>query len=647
MTESVRTPLPSAPRTAPESAPLPSVIHGGPAPEAPGTGETPLAWYESWVRSTPQALAVGDGEHSWSYAELDAAATAVADALRDRVAPGDLVGVLLDRSAALVAVAIGLARIGAVYLPLGPRPGERRLAAATRGLRVTCLIGDPELLPDEHRDAEQRALPVPAEGANAAATAVAAFTTPAPEARTAPAGTWYAVLTSGSTGTPKAVAVGERSLGTLLRWHRARTALTQDDRHSLLIGVAFDPHVLELWAALSCGASLQVAPDAVRWDPSALTDWWRDAGVTVCVSATPMLEPLLDRPWPTGLALRHVYVGGDRLRRRPGPDVTAVVHNAYGPAEATVVSSAYAMHGAEPSELDGAPPIGHPVAGATLCVTDAEGHTVPRGEPGELRIGGTCLALGYLDPELTAERFAHHPEHGRLYRTGDRALMRADGQLEFLGRLDDQVKVGGVRIEPAEVEAAFEHDPRVRRAVVAARSTVQGVTQLLAFVLPAPGAAPTGPDLLPGVRDWLPQQAVPAVVRVVEGYPLDANGKVDRPALLAAESAPPAPAAGDAQGTENAENTGNADDPAGAEEAAGSASEQLVLRLCRDLLGLPRLGLDAHFTESGGTSLAAARLLAALQDSCGVRLRAPELLRQPDLRGIAALMDKRLAAYGS
>ncbi|MEU7041054.1 non-ribosomal peptide synthetase [Streptomyces varsoviensis] len=646
----------------------PSVLRGGPLPAAPAAGETVLSWYETWVRETPDAPAVADGEHRWTYAELDAAAVAVADTLRGRVGPGDIVAVCLDRSAALVAVAVALARLGAVYLPLGPRPGERRLAAVAEGLRVVAVVGAPELLPPAHRAAEHLPLPVPEEGVNAVAGAVAAFRPPAAGARTAPDGTFYAVLTSGSTGTPKAVAVGQRSLGALLRWHRERTGLRAGDRHSLHVGVAFDPHLLELWSALTCGATLSVAPDEVRWDPGALADWWREAGITVAVSSTPMVEPLLDRPWPAGLKVRHIYVGGDRLRRRPGPDVTATIHNAYGPAEATVVCTAYAMRG-EPADGaanggaeghggtadDGAagepPAIGRPVAGAVVCVADERGRVVPQGEAGELLVGGDCLSLGYLDEELTARRFVAAPDAltgvERVYRTGDRVRLRADGELEFLGRLDDQVKVSGVRVEPAEVEAAFEHDARVRRAVVAVRRPASGGVRLVAFVLPAPGASPAARDLLGGVRAWLPEQAVPSEVHLVDGYPLDANGKVDRAALLdAAESATEAAKATEATDGPAAEGPAAADSGTarGLDDLAGSASEVLVLRLCRDLLATPAITLDDNFTEAGGQSLTAARLLAAIQDAVGVRLRAPEVLRQPDLRAVAALVDKRLAA---
>ncbi|MEW2031833.1 amino acid adenylation domain-containing protein [Streptomyces roseifaciens] len=608
-----------------------SVAHGGTA-TAHGWDDV-LARYALQVSRDPDAPAVEDGELTWTYAELDALAELTADALRDRVRPGDLVGVCLDRSVALVATAVALARLGAVYLPLGPRPGERRLAAVADGLRVTCLIGAPGALPAAYDGAGRLALPLPAAGANAHGEPVAAF----PAARAdadrpaVPGGTFYAVLTSGSTGTPKAVAVTSAALAARLRWYAARTGARTGDRHSLLIGVSFDPHVMELWAALTSGAALTVPPDDVRWDPDALTAWWRRAGVTVAILPTPLAEIVLERPWPDLPALRHLSIGGDRLRRRPGPDVTARVDNAYGPAEATVVATAHALEtgGDSPGTP---PPIGTPLDGTVVCVTDPAGHVVPRGEAGELRIGGAGLATGYLDEALTTRRFVAPPPEvtgtDRVYRTGDRVRMRPDGVLEFLGRLDDQVKVRGARIEPAETEAAFEDDPRVLRAVVAAEPSPAGDVRLIAFVRLAPGAgAPPAAELLEAVRDRLPEQAVPSALRYVEAFPLDANGKVDRAALLAGTA--PAAAA-----------------PAAAPAAAGDAvtgtdTERIVVELCRGVLNRPETGPGDNFLASGGDSLTAARLLTGLEERFGVRLRAPQLLRQPDLRSLAALVDSR------
>lgn len=208
--------------------------------------------------------------------------------------------------------------------------------------------------------------------------------------------------------------------------------------------------------------------------------------------------------------------------------------------------------------------------------------------------------------------------------------MDADGSLDFLGRLDDQVKISGVRIEPAEVEAAFEQDPRVRTAVVTVLRDSSGHGRLVAHVRPAGGAAPEAADLLAAVRSWLPEQAVPTAVRIVDGFPLDANGKVDRPAL-AAQAHTPDPALVPPR-------TATTDDLA---DAATTATERLVLTTVRELLGRPDTGLGDHFTDVGGTSLVAARLLETVERETGVRLRAPELLRSTDLRAFATLLDQR------
>ncbi|MBF6059237.1 AMP-binding protein [Nocardia terpenica] len=593
-----------------------------------GATYTEDAWdvldrFEHWVTTAPEAIAVEDGTDTYDYAELSRLADDIEQALADRVRPGELVAVCLDRSVALVAVAVAVARMGAVYLPLGPRPGERRLAAVADRLPVACLIGTAELLPAGYAETEPLALPVP--GGRGTKRVVAAFAgTPVRTRPAVPEGTFYTVLTSGSTGMPKAVAVGRSSFGILQRWYAERTGSGPGDRHSLLIGVSFDPHVKELWAALSTGATLTVAPEAVRWDPVALTDWWRTAGVTLAILPTPLAELVLDRPWPHLPALRRLEIGGDRLRRWPAPDVTAVVDNAYGPAEATVLTT---VHTLTSTEGQTPPPIGLPMAGAVVCVTDDEGRLVARGESGELRIGGSCLAIGYLDAERTAERFVPAPagvDCDRVYRTGDRVLMRADGVLEFVARMDDQVKVSGVRIEPAEVESAFEHHPRVRRAAVAAQRHSGDTVRLVAFVQPVPDETrPDTAELLREARDWLPEQAVPAIVRYVDAFPLDANGKVDKAALLATlEAAEPAPAVA----------------------AAATVTEEMVLGLCRKLLDNNAIAPLDNFVAAGGTSLLAAQLLAALEDTFEVRLRAPELLRQPDLRSLAALVDTRRAA---
>lgn len=599
---------------------VPSVAHEG-LTSPPPPGEDVIARFRRWVGETPEAAAVEDGPHTFSYREVDEIADAVADRLRDRVTAGDIVAVCLDRSTALVAIAVALARLGAVYLPLGPRPGEDRLAGLLADVRVRAVIGAPEILPGTGSVLD---LPVPAAGANAVPRVLAEVVTPAPGAARAPAGTLYAVLTSGSTGKPKAVAVGADSLTNLVRWYHDLSGLGPGDRMALIMAVPFDPHLGDLWGALAYGATLAVAPDAVRYSTDALADWFRAARVDVSVLPTPMAEPLLGRDWPDGLRLRDLLIGGDRLRTWPGPDVTARVHNVYGPAETTInVTSALLREPDRPS-----PPIGAPIPGVTVCVVDEDHRIVPRGTPGELLIGGVCLALGYVDEELTARRFVPAPEGAgveRVYRTGDKVRMGDDGVLDFLGRLDDQVKISGVRIEPAEVEAALERDPEVRRAVVAVRRHPDGGAGLLAFVEPVRGTAPDPDALLRATRSALPAQAVPQAVHLVREFPLNENGKVDRAALLGSVPAP---------GAERAE------------ELRGE-TEHLLAGLWREILGTGDVHAGSNLFALGGNSMHAVALAGAIKRTFELELSMKSVMELRLLRDMAAAIDAERAALAA
>ena len=596
-----------------------SVAHGGPTPGDPGVGTDPLAWFESWLARQPGAVAVESGDGTLTFAELDGVARQVAAELNQLVRPGDVVGVCLDRSALLVAVAVALGRLGAAYLPLGPRPGRERLATVVTTTPVRCLLTGAKL-------------PAPAGWKVRALTGLARMggpdgppalcSPPVPSAGGLALGPWpeppfYVVMTSGSTGIPKAVAVGRSSLANLLRWYCHLCELGPGSRVGLLTGVTFDPHLLDLWSGLGAGATLCVPPEEAPTSPGAVIEWLCASRVTACHLPTPLAEVMFDLPWPPGLPLRHLSVGGDRMRAWP-PLVETQVHNLYGPAEATVVTTSHLLSSPD-DDRAGLPPIGRPISGVQVIVSGEDGSPVPIGEPGELLVAGSALALGYIDPELTRRRFVTVPGAvgGRAYRTGDRVLMRPDGVIEFLGRLDDQVKVRGVRIELAEVEAALEHSPEVRHAVVVPVASPSGDVRLVAFVRPRQGCSIAPPELLEAARGWLPEQAVPAAVHVVDEFPLAPTGKVDRAALAAAAAT-----------------------PSRETQVAGDTVLDAVLAACRGLLPL-EVTPDTNFLDGGGDSIAAARLLVAVEAAWGVRLRAPEVLRQPDLRSLAALIERR------
>ncbi|GAA2143454.1 hypothetical protein GCM10009760_29860 [Kitasatospora kazusensis] len=597
--------------------PTASTTSGGPAPAAPAPGESVLDWFDHWAVTRPEAPAVVDGDTTWTYQELDATARRIAAALAGRVRPGDLVGVCLDRSPVLAAVAVALGRLGAVYLPLGSRPAPSRLKSLAGDGAVNCLLTDGSTAAPEGWSVRTPAGQAPV-----------ALALPVGEARPAAApGAFYAVTTSGTTGTPKVILVREAALANLVRWYCREHEMGPGARVSLLVGTTFDPHLKELWSALCSGSALHVAPDEVRLSTAELFQWWGEAGITSCILPTPLAELAFGRPWPAGLALRHLSVGGDRMRTRPPAGCTTTVHNMYGPAEATCVISSHRVDPA-PADPDAPVPIGVPMSGVTVFVTDRDGAVLPHGEAGELRVGGAGLALGYLDPALTAARFVPAPESARavgtVYRTGDKVRMDGAGQLEFLGRLDDQVKISGARIEPAEVEAALEQHPSVRHAVVVTQPVAGGELRLAAFVQPADGAIAEPAAILRTAREHLIEQAVPTSLHLVGEFPLNANGKVDR-AELARRVATPASgaAAPEATGTLLAE------------------TEAFLVATSRQLVGVPTLGPGDNFSAAGGASLAAARLLAVIEATYGIRVKATEVMRQPDLRALAALVAGR------
>jgi amino acid adenylation domain-containing protein len=555
----------------------------------------------------------------WTYRQLDAAANAIIRALRPHVAPGELVGVCQPRSPMSAAVAVALARLGAVYLPMGASPGAGRLRMLADETGLRCLLAARTISPprgwsEQSLDADADLRLALRVGAGAGRHAQAL----------------HAVITSGSTGSPKTALVPHRAVANLVTWTCDRLRLGPDARVSLLVESSFDAHLWEIWSALSVGATLCVAPTDVQSSISELVQWWQRDAVTHCLLPTPMAELLFDRPWPRDMAMRYLVVGGDRMRTRPPADCTAAVINVYGPAECTVITTA---HQVEPAAARHAPPIpiGTPISAVTLFVTDPEGLMVPQGHVGELRIAGAGVALGYLDARRSAESFVAAPAGqtaaDRVYRTGDKVVMRPDGVFEFIGRLDDQVKISGVRIEPAEVEAALEAHESVKRAVVVAvqSANTDGALRLAAFLEPVDvasvgqGASAALDAVLDTARARLLPQAVPAVVRFVERFPLTANGKVDRSQL--ARQLPVARLAA-------------------APPVIDSVADQL-LAFCRRLLDYPDLTTDQNFNDAGGTSLAVARLLTEIEQRYHIRVRAVEVMRQPNLRALAALVEAR------
>ncbi|MES1244340.1 MAG: amino acid adenylation domain-containing protein [Acidobacteriota bacterium] len=387
---------------------------------------------------------------------LDRAARLAGELRSLGVGPDVPVGLCVERSPDLVAGALAVLLAGGAYLPMDPEWPEDRLAFVIQesGMPVLLVRGESPIptgirvldLDRPFQAGPVRPLP------------------PDPD-RLA-----YVIYTSGSTGRPKGVQIPHRGLLGLVRWHLRTYGVTREDRATLVASPAFDASVWEIWPYLAAGASLHVPDADLRLEPERLLAWMAEEGITLSFLPTPLAEQVLAVPPPAGLRLRALLTGGDRLQQAPRRPLPFALVNHYGPTESSVVATCAEI---EPGS-ERAPVIGRPISGTRAHVVDALLRPVPIGIPGELLLGGTGLARGYLGrPDLTAERFVPDPFSAfsgqpgeRLYRTGDLVRLLPDGSLDFLGRVDTQVKLRGFRIELGEIESALLRHPEVREAVV-------------------------------------------------------------------------------------------------------------------------------------------------------------------------------------
>ncbi|MFJ1754786.1 amino acid adenylation domain-containing protein [Kitasatospora sp. NPDC088134] len=566
---------------------------------APGPAPHVLERFAAQVAERPDAVALECAGELLGYGELDRRSEALARSLGE--VAGRVVAVSIAPSPDLVVALLAIWKAGAAYLPLDPaHPEERRRLMVERAGAVRVLT-----------DARPQG-----------------SSTPLPEPE--PARTAYVLYTSGSTGTPKAVAVDHAALAARLAWMAGPDgyALTPGDRVVQFASLGFDTHVEELWPALASGARVVLLPGGGRTLPDLLNSP-AGAAVTVLDLPTAYWAELVaqgpDAHWPA--ALRLVVLGGSALPaeavaawyRRHGSRVRLV--NTYGPTEATVVVTAAELAPGD-GESAGRPPLGRPLPGVRLYVLDARGALLPRGAEGELFIGGTGLARGYVGrDDLTAAAFTADPfdpagPGARRYRTGDRVRWRADGQLEFLGRTDEQLKLRGHRIEPAEIEAALTSHPAVTRAAVVLRDG----RRLLAYAVVAGTVAGTdGAALRAHLEGVLPGYLVPDAVVLLDRLPLTPNGKPDLAAL-------PEPAVS-----------------AGYLAPRGDA-EQLVVELWQDVLGLPRVGVLDDFFELGGDSLLVTRVAARIRAGVGLDLSIREVFESRTAAALAARIEAALIA---
>jgi amino acid adenylation domain-containing protein len=591
---------------------------GGPRPVEEDVGLHEL--FARQAAASPDAVALVHGELQVTYGELAARAAQLAKILRGlSVGPEVPVGVCAQRTPDLIAALLGVLAAGGCYLPLDPGYPPERLALMLED------AGAPVVLLEEglrDRLPEGAARLVFLESVGHGGTAIL------PRGEGLPGNLAYLIYTSGSTGRPKGVAIEHRSAVALVRW--ARGVFAPEELSGVLAStsVCFDLSVFEIFVPLSLGGRVILAENAMELPTLPA------APEVTLVNTVPSAMAALAALDGLPPSVRTVNLAGEPLPRQLVQALHAAgaerVLDLYGPSEDTTYSTFAQINPA----AAGAPEIGRPIEGTRAYVVDAASHLLPSGVPGELLLGGAGLARGYLRrPDLTAERFVPDPYSGdpggRLYRTGDLVRWRSDRSLDFLGRIDHQVKVRGFRIELGEVEAVLARHPEVRQAAVVARGEGED-RRLVAYVAAGDGSAESGRHVLEALYTdmdiSLPAYMVPAAVVVLESLPLTPNGKVDRRAL-------PAPEA-----------------PARERDVfvpPRTSTEEMVAEIWAEVLGIERVGLGRSFFDLGGHSLRAAAVVARIRERFGLNVPLRELFVASTVEGVAARIEEELLRRAS
>ncbi|MEV2240432.1 amino acid adenylation domain-containing protein [Micromonospora sp. NPDC049891] len=569
--------------------------------------------FEAQARATPDAEAVRFHDERLSYAELDRRVNQLAHRLRRLGVGRDvMVGVCMERSVEMVVSLLATLKAGGAYLPLDPGLPPARIAFMLDDAQVPVLLTQSRLAPS-----------LPELGADVLrvdelAEELGREPASSPGVQVNGDDLAYVIYTSGSTGRPKGVMNVHAGIRNRLLWMQDTYRLDVSDRVLQKTPFSFDVSVWEFFWPLMTGACLVVAvPDGHR-DARYLVETIRRERVTTVHFVPSMLRIFVGEEGAADCpSLRRVICSGEALPRELQEQffatVPAELHNLYGPTEAAVDVTAWACRAGDPGPV----PIGHAIANTRMYVLDQMLQPVPAGVAGELCIGGRNLARGYLNrPDLTAQRFVAHPfdptPDARLYRTGDLARFRDDGAIEYLGRLDHQVKLRGHRIELGEIEHALADHPDVREAIVTARP-LGGDQRLVAYL--AGEEPPAAGTLIAHLRQRLPDYMVPAVFVPLPSFPLLPNGKVDRAALPEPELSRP--------------------DLANPYEAPRDDLERTVAAAWSRLLGIERVGVHDNFFELGGHSLLMAELRGALQDALDRPVTLVELFQYPTVRALA------------
>ncbi|HYR85173.1 MAG TPA: amino acid adenylation domain-containing protein, partial [Terriglobia bacterium] len=570
--------------------------------------------FERQAVLSAKAIAVVDQTGELSYAELNARANQLAHYLCGLgIGPESKVGLCIDRSVDAIVAVLGILKAGAGYVPMDPAYPADRLSFMLDDAGIAVLLTKQELA-DRLPQHQVRTVLVDLEW-----PVIGACSPESPDVSVDAQNLAYVIYTSGSTGRPKGVMIEHRSCAAFIQW--AHTVFSAEELEQVFAStsLSFDLSVFELFAPLTRGGKVVVGANALDLTPE------RD--VTLINTVPSVLSELVrSNLIPDGV--KTINLAGEALPlslvrsiRQKAPDLRIL--NLYGPTEDTTYSTFYEV----PPDPDRAPLIGRPIANSQVYILDEEHQPVPPGATGEILLGGMGLARGYLGrPELTAERFVPNPFGGqrgsRLYKTGDRGRMLADGSIEYLGRRDYQVKVRGYRIELGEIEEVLDEQAGVRRAVVSAREDSPGDKRLVAYIESEEGRAATQDDLKNALRKRLPEFMVPSAFVFMETLPLTANGKVDRAVLPPPQKALPA----------------FSDSPVPPRDSV----ETELVHMWEKLFDFGPIGIRTSFFDIGGHSLLALRLHGEILNRFGVEFPLATLFQRPTIEGLAEIVRSRV-----
>jgi amino acid adenylation domain-containing protein/thioester reductase-like protein len=571
-----------------------------------------LDYFIQQVTYSPEALAIVSNNKRLTYRQLDDASNQLCGYLQQQgVRPGDRVPFIALRTAELPIGILAILKAGASYIPIDARYPEKRIQDILRQSAANTIILSNLSI----------GLEIKSPDVNAFAIDNITSSEPLPFELIKPQGnaTAYIIFTSGTTGNPKGVMIAHHSLLNIVLWHNQKFAMNRTSRSTLIAGIGFDVAQWEMWAALTSGATLYLPEEETRLQPSALLDFFAHHQITHAFVPTVLVAEIVSAPQPENLALRYLFTAGEKLNPVILSGVSYPLVDYYGPTEATI----FATWNLVSCATQHAPAtIGRPVADTEIFILDDNLQPVSGQQPGELYISGSCLARGYLnDSQLTAEKFIT-PAHfagKRLYRSGDRARWLPDHRIQFLGRLDDQIKIRGNRVELGEIESVMAQVTGVKAAVAAVTQPQDPANkQIVAFLVADQNDAGLIERVKQHLKATLPSYFLPADYQLLERLPINANGKTDKAALLALS---------------------RTDQPQAAEKLTGS--RQTIAAIWCRLLGTENIRAEDNFFDIGGHSLLAAKLATAIDQQIGVKVYVRDIYEYPTINRLAQALDER------